>query len=483
MSTLFPERIPNWIAGRAECSALFFDKRSPVNGAVICHVSRSQSDTVARAVESALQAQPAWAQTPAVKRGDMLFGLCDLLAANKQTMAKLVAAETGKSVKDAMGETDAAIALGRFMAGEGQRLYGKTTTSAVAGRTVMTVRQPVGVAGLIIAANTPVANIAWKFFPALICGNTVVVKAAEDTPLSAWFFGDCCSRVGIPAGAWQIVQGIGHEAGAALVDDSRVDLISFTGSSAVGRRIAAVAGERLARLSMELGGKNPLLVCDDADLEQAVRWSVLSAFSNAGQRCAAASRIIVMPAVYDLFKEKFLSATAKLKLGPDDGHDLGPVINARQLQTMLMAVAAARDEGAVVLSGGQRAGGVLGKGFFMQPTVLENVSPQSAISKTELFGPVVCLYKADDYEHALELANDCPYGLTASIHTRSLQRSMLFTQRIKAGVASVNGGTHGSEPHMPFGGFKQSGNGSREPGSEALDVYTELKNIVININV
>jgi aldehyde dehydrogenase (NAD+) len=347
----------------------------------------------------------------------------------------------------------------------------------------MTVRQPLGVAGLIIAANTPIANVAWKVFPALVCGNTAVLKAAEDTPATAWIFGKIAHEAGLPAGVLNIVQGYGEEAGAPLVGHPDVAVISFTGSTAVGRQIAVVAGQRLAKVSLELGGKNPLVVCDDADLENAAKWVLLSAFSNAGQRCASASRIIIFDAVYEQFRDMLIERTKKLKVGPTDDDDFGPVINEQQLHCMLDAVERAHQKGAMILTGGYRLTDPEHRdGFYMAPTLIENVGPYDEISTTELFGPVACLYRVKDFEEAMSLANDSPYGLTACIHTRSIHRAIEFTQKIQVGVAVVNAGTYGSEPHMPFGGLKQSGNGTREPGTEALDVYSNLKDVYISID-
>jgi aldehyde dehydrogenase (NAD+) len=280
-----------------------------------------------------------------------------------------------------------------------------------------------------------------------------------------------------------VIQGQGPEAGAPLVADPEVDVISFTGSTAVGRQIASIAGERLAKVSLELGGKNPLIVCDDADLDAAAKWVMLSAFSNAGQRCASGSRIIIFDTVYDQFRDMLIDRTSPLKVGPGDDDDLGPVINEKQLANMLGAIQASQQRGAVILTGGYRltddshAGG-----FYMAPTLIENADPKDDISTIELFGPITCLYRVSNFQEALQLANDSPYGLTACIHTRNFHRAIEFTQRVQSGVAVVNAGTFGSEPHMPFGGLKQSGNGTREPGTEALDVYSDLKNIIINID-
>jgi len=480
-----PKTVPNWINGEetAAVSGATFDKLSPHSGEALCQAVRSDGQDVKTAIQAARKAQAAWADIPPVQRGDILHDITLLMRKHREEIANIVATETGMSFQAALGETGGAIAQGEFMAGEGRRFFGRTTTSAVANKYAMTVRQPLGVAGLIIAANTPIANVAWKVFPALLCGNAAVLKAAEDTPATAWYFGNMAHKAGLPQGVLNIIQGYGREAGEPLVADPDVDVVSFTGSSAVGRQIATIAGQRLAKVSLELGGKNPLIVCDDADLENAARWVLLSAFSNAGQRCAAASRIIIFDSVYDQFRDMLLDGTRKLTLGPGDDDDLGPVINEKQINNMLTAVEQARKEGAAVLIGGNRltdknhAGG-----FYMAPTLIENVDPHSRISTTELFGPIACLYRVNDFAAALQMANDSPYGLTACIHTRSVHRSTEFSLKVQTGVAVVNAGTYGSEPHMPFGGLKQSGNGWREPGTEALDVYSDLKDIYLNID-
>jgi aldehyde dehydrogenase (NAD+) len=478
----FSDTITNWINGE-ECAAVSgqtFDKLSPHSGQKLSQVVRSNEDDVKIAIQAARKAQPAWADTTPVQRGDILHEITLGMRKNREELAAIVAAETGMSVSAALGEVGGAIAQGEFMAGEGRRFFGRTTTSAVPNKYNMTIRQP---AGLIIAANTPIANVAWKVFPALVCGNGAVLKAAEDTPATAWFFGKIAHEAGLLPGVLNIIQGYGKEAGEPLVVNPDVDVVSFTGSTPVGRQIATIAGQRLAKVSLELGGKNPLVVCDDADLDNAVKWTLLSAFSNAGQRCAAASRIIIFESIYEQFRDMLLAGTRKLKLGPADLDDLGPVINEKQLNNMLAAIEEARQEGVTVLIGGERltddshAGG-----FYMAPTLIENVDPHSQISTTELFGPIACLYRVSDFAEALQMANDSPYGLTSCIHTRSIHRATEFSQKVQAGVAVVNAGTYGSEPHMPFGGLKQSGNGWREPGTEALDVYSDLKNIFTNID-
>jgi aldehyde dehydrogenase (NAD+) len=476
----YPSFVPNLIGGadRPADGGGQVDLLSPHSGEAIGRLARSGASDVDAAVASAKAAQPAWAATPGVRRGEILHAVANAIEAHRAELAEIVALEAGKRMSDALGEAGAAIQCARFFAGEGQRLYGRTMTSGTPHRWAMTVRQPCGVAALIIAANTPAPNFAWKVFPALICGNGVVLKPAEDTPASAWFMAKVAEEAGLPKGLLNLVHGLGAEVGPPLTGHADVDVISFTGSTRVGREIAEAAGRSLKKASLELGGKNALIVCDDADLDNAVRWSALSAYSNAGQRCAAASRIIVFGEVYDAFVEKFLAATKALKLGVGDDCDLGPVISRRQLDNMCAAVERAKASGARVLAGGARAPG---EGFYMQPTVLAEVDPAAEVSALELFGPVPVIYRVAGFEEALALANASPYGLTAAIHTRDVDRALTFVERIRTGVAVVNAGAHGSEPHMPFGGLRASGNGTREPGTEALDVYSELKDVYVNV--
>jgi acyl-CoA reductase-like NAD-dependent aldehyde dehydrogenase len=480
-----PMVVPNQIGGQDGPAAdgRTFSKKDPATGLELCRVSRSSAADVRLAVEFAKRAQPAWGATTAVTRGDILRRIAILMQEHRGTIAALVARETGKSRKDALGETDAAIEMGFFVAGEGRRFYGQTTTSAVPNKSAMIVRQPLGVAGLIIAANTPIANVAWKAFPALLCGNAAILKAAEDTPLSAWAFGVLAREAGVPEGVYTTLHGLGEEAGAPLVEHPDVAVVSFTGSCEVGRWIAETAGRRLAKTCLELGGKNPLIVCDDADLQNAVTWTLGSAFSNAGQRCAAGSRIIVFDGVYDRFKALLVAAAETLKVGTADTDDFGPVINEDQMKNMLASVARAKASGACVLTGGHRlTGDAYGEGYFVAPTIIEQVEAGDEITRSELFGPITCLYRVKSFDEAITLANDSPFGLTASIHTQSINRAMTFLARIQSGVAVVNGGTYGSEPHLPFGGLRQSGNGWREAGTQAIDVYSDLKTIYINHN-
>jgi len=366
---------------------------------------------------------------------------------------------------------------GEYFAGEGMRLYGRSLTSSVPGKYSHTVRQPHGVVGLIVPANTPIANIAWKVFPALICGNTVVLKASEDSPSVALMVAIIAKKAGLPDGVLNVVQGA-KTAGEALVKNKLISLISFTGSTDVGRSIAQIAAARLARVSLELGGKNALVICDDADIDQAVHWASLSAFSNAGQRCAAASRIIVFKKVYSEFTQKLVAKAQSLTLGVTNDSDLGPVVNGRQFANIIMSIESAKESGCAILCGGKTSQDAnLQGGYYIQPTVIAASNHDCDINKTEIFGPVVTVQIVTDLEEALGVSNSSEFGLTSAIHTKSVDRAMWFAHRVKTGVVNINIGTFGSEPHMPFGGFGSSGNGTREPGVEALDVYSELKNI------
>jgi len=454
--------IPNLLGGaRAPAeSARSFEKVRPADGSLLCRVARSGSAEVDAAVAAACAAQSGWAAQTPVERGNRVREMALALQAQREEAAAIVAEETGKSLELALGEADAAVEMGFFVAGEGRRLYGRTTTSAMPNRTVMAIRRPVGVAALIVSFNTPLPNYAWKVFPAIFCGNTAVLKPSEHTPASAAFFGDLCQEF-LPPGVLNVVHGLGSEAGPPLVDSPRIDLVSFTGSAETGRWIQERAGRRLAKVCLELGGKNALVVCDDADLDSAVEWSLASAFSNAGQRCAAASRLVVFDAVYDQFRDRFVEAAR--------AYETGPVISEASLERMLEVIGRS---GATVLTGGKRLDR---PGWWLGPSVLEGVAGDAELSCTELFGPVTILYRVDGFEDAVALVNDSPYGLTAAIHTSNLHRAMRFAEAVEAGVVVVNGGTHGSEPHMGFGGVKQSGTGWREAGVEALDVYTDWK--------
>ncbi|HYI74794.1 MAG TPA: aldehyde dehydrogenase family protein [Gaiellaceae bacterium] len=451
-------------------SGEWLEKTRPADETTLCRVARSGADDVADAVSAARTAQSTWAELTAVARGDVVRELALLLRDRREEASALVAEETGKPLELARGETDAAVEMGLFVAGEGRRSYGRTTTASMPHRTVMTLRQPLGVAALITSFNTPLPNVAWKAFPAIFCGNAAVLKPSEHTPASAAYFGQVALEAGVPTGVLNVVHGLGEEAGAALVDHPGVDLVSFTGSAGTGREINEAAARRLTKTCLELGGKNALVVCDDADLDRAVEWILASAFSNAGQRCASASRVVVFDAVYEELRSRLVRAVGALE--PQ------PVISRESMERILEALGRAVEDDARVLTGGTR---LERPGWYLAPTVVEGAGRDAEISRLELFGPVTILYRVTDLDAAIDLVNDSHYGLTAAIHTASVHRAMRFAERVQAGVIVVNAGTHGSEPHMGFGGVKDSGTGWREAGIEALDVYSDQK--VVNLVV
>jgi alpha-ketoglutaric semialdehyde dehydrogenase len=471
---VIPAEVPNVVAGddRPAADGRWLEKTRPADGVALCRVARSGPEDAATAVVAACEAQPGWAARPTVERGDVVRGIAELLRERRDEASELVAAETGKPLALARGETAAAIEMGFFVAGEGRRSYGRTTTASMPHRTVMTLRRPVGVAALLISFNTPLPNVAWKAFPSILCGNASVLKPSEHAPLSGWWMTRLCLEAGLPPGVLNVVQGLGPEVGLALVEDPRVDLVSFTGSAATGRVVAEAAGRRLAKTALELGGKNALVVCDDADLDRAVEWVLASAFSNAGQRCAAASRVVVFDAVYDELRARLLAGVDRLE-------PPGPVISEASMERILAAVAAARDAGATVVRGGERRGTA---GWHVAPTLVEGVAPDAPLSCEELFGPVAALYRVGGLDEAVAVVNASPYGLTAAIHTASVHRAMRFAELVEAGVVVVNAGTHGSEPHMGFGGVKQSGTGWKEAGVEALDVYSETQYVSLVVD-
>jgi aldehyde dehydrogenase (NAD+) len=479
----YPDRVFHWIEDGESPSATgeTFDKRSPIDDRVLARVERGNAADVDRAVATAAVACEAWGRRPAPKRGEILARAARLLREREREFATIVQLETGKPWKNAVAEVASSADLAEFMASEGSRFYGKTMTSPIDNRGVQTVRQPIGVCGALMPFNSPLAGIAWKVFPALLCGNAVVAKSHELTPYTAVRFGALLADAGLPRSLYSAVQGFGTEVGEPLVRDTRVGVISFTGSAPTGKRVQQMASERpvLAKVCLELGGKNPLVVCDDADIESAAEHATNSAFIDAGQRCAAGSRIVVFDSVYDRFRSALLARVARVKVGSGPDDDCGPVISQANLDRLMGAIHGAVKRGARIAAGGK----VLqshAPGYYLQPTVLEDVSPDDEVSQQELFGPVTCLYRVKDFDDALTLANGTSFGLTGAIHTTNVHRIQEFITRYKAGLVSINGPTYGAGPHMPFGGVKNSGNGFREPGTEALDIYTEWKTVVIN---
>jgi aldehyde dehydrogenase (NAD+) len=480
---VYPQQILHWIddAEVASASGETFEKRSPIDDRVVAAVTRGSAADVARAVDAAAGAADAWARVPAPRRGEILGRAAALLRANERELGEVVQTETGKPWKNAIAEVSSSADLAVFMEGEGSRLYGKTMTTPVLNRSVRTERAAIGVCAAIMPFNSPLAGVAWKAFPALLCGNAIVAKSHELTPFTAVAFGKILRDAGLPRGVYSVVQGLGPEVGTPLIEDDRVGLVSFTGSVPTGKRIQQTVSGRdvLAKVCLELGGKNPLVVCDDADLPLAVEHAVASAFIDAGQRCAAGSRLIVFDAVYDAFRDALVARAKKVKIGSGAEDDCGPVITRASMDRLLTSVDAAVSRGAHVLTGGHTVAS-LAPGYYMEPTILDHVSHDDEISQQELFGPVTCLYRVSGFDEALRLANATAFGLTGAIHTSNTHRIEQFINRYRAGLVSINGPTYGAGPHMPFGGVKNSGNGFREPGTESLDVYCEWKTIVVN---
>ncbi len=458
-----------------------FEKRCPIDDRPLARVARGTSADVGRALAAAERTADAWGRQPAMHRGEVLFRAASLLREREGEFGEIIHLETGKPWKNAVAEVASAADLARFMASEGSRLYGKTISSPLASRHVRTERTPIGICAAIMPFNSPLAGIAWKAFPALACGNAVVAKSHELTPYTIVAFGRLLRDAGLPRGVFGALQGFGPEVGAALVADDRVGVVSFTGSVATGKLIQQRVSARpvLAKVCLELGGKNPLVVCDDADLDLAAEQATASAFVDAGQRCAAGSRIIVFDRVYDAFRDAMRRRVAGMTVGSGPDADCGPVITADALQRLLCAVDGAVRRGGRVVIGGTRVD-ALAPGYYMAPTILEDVSHDDEVSQHEQFGPLTCLYRVSGFDEALALANGTSYGLTGAIHTANPNRIEQFIARYRGGLVSANGPTYGAGPHMPFGGVKNSGNGFREPGTESLDVYCEWKTVVVN---
>ncbi len=450
-----------------------FEDRNPAKTSDLVGVfPASGTKDVADAVAAAKEAFQTWRLVPAPKRAEILFRAGELLTERKELYAHDMTREMGKILLEARGDVQEAIDMANFMAGEGRRQYGQTTPAELASKFAMSVRAPLGVCGLISPWNFPMAIPAWKIFPALICGNTVVIKPSEDAPLSCHHLVRTLDEEGLPRGALNLVSGYGQPAGEALVSHPAVRMISFTGSTAVGRRVAELCAPEFKRLHLEMGGKNVILVMDDADLALAVDGAVWGAFGTTGQRCTAASRIVVHREVYKPFVEALVARAEHIRIG--DGLDptvqMGPLINREQLDKVDGYVQIGIQEGGRVLCGGHAVSDpAYHGGYFFEPTVFVNVQPQMRIAQEEFFGPVVCVMLADNLESSIQIANSVRYGLSASIYTQDVNRAFAAMRELDTGIVYVNAPTIGAEIHLPFGGTKQTGNGHREAGTAALD--------------
>ena len=460
-----------------------FDSISPATGEVLGTLPRSGAEDVGRAVATAKAAYEDWRLVPAPRRGEILFRFAQILEREKAALTDLMTREMGKVKAEAGGDVQEAIDMSYYMAGEGRRLWGQTTPSELRDKFNMSVRVPIGVVGVITPWNFPIAIPSWKLAPALVAGNTVVLKPAEDTPLLAQRFVDLLAEAGVPEGVVEVVHGFGEEAGKALVDHPDVPVITFTGSRETGIAVATAAAQQLKHVHLELGGKNGVIVMEDADLDLAVEGITWSAFGTAGQRCTAASRVIVHEAVYAELQTRLVAAAERMRLGPgwEDGTDIGPVINRAALEKIDSYTAIGKDEGAKLLTGGEIAtDGDLARGFYYRPTIFADAEPGMRIAQEEIFGPTTTLIPVKDFDEAIRVANGIRYGLSSAIFTRDVNRAFRAMRDLQAGITYVNAGTIGAEVHLPFGGTKDTGNGHREAGQAALDVFTEWKSIYVD---
>jgi alpha-ketoglutaric semialdehyde dehydrogenase len=460
-----------------------FESTSPATGDSIGVFPKSNAEDVDRAVAAAKAAFAEWRLVPAPKRGEILYRFANLLIEEKDDLTDLMSHEMGKVKAEAGGDVQEAIDMSLYMAGEGRRLFGQTTPSELRDKFNMSVRQPIGVVGAITPWNFPIAIPSWKIAPALVCGNTVVFKPATDTPALGERFVELFAEAGLPGGVLNIVHGGGGGVGDRLVKHPDVRVITLTGSRETGVEVMRNAADGLKHVHLELGGKNAIIVLDDADLELAVEGIVWSAFGTSGQRCTAASRVIVQEGAYEQLQSKLVAVAEKMRLGPgwEDGTDVGPVINKRALEKIHSYTEIGKDEGAKLLTGGEVAtGNGLDKGFFYRPTIFGDVDPQMRVAQEEIFGPTTALIRVKDVDEAIRVSNGIKYGLSSSIFTRDVNTAFRAMRDLEAGITYINAGTIGAEVHLPFGGTKDTGNGHREAGQAALDVFTEWKSIYVD---
>ena len=444
---------------------------------------KSDKRDVNAAVDAAQRAFTKWRLVPAPRRAEIIYRAAEMLMERKEEYAHDMTREMGKILRETRGDVQEAVDTAYYMAGEGRRMFGPTTPSELPNKFAMAVRQPVGVCGMIAPWNFPMAIPSWKLLPALVCGNTCVIKPAQDTPLSTFNLVRVLSEAGIPRGVINIVTGFGPAAGAPLLEHPLVRAISFTGSSAVGRIVGTTAAQSFKHCSLELGGKNPMIVLDDANLDLAIEGGLWGGFGTTGQRCTATSRIIVQKDVYYEFVNGYVDRARKLKVGNglDETSEMGPAINQRQLESDLSYVEAGRSEGAKLKCGGNRLDrGDYQYGWFMEPTVFADVDPSMRIAQEEIFGPVVSILPCEDIEDAIAIANGIEYGLSSSLYTRDVNRAFAAMRDLDAGITYINAPTIGAEVHLPFGGVKATGNGHREGGIGAIDFYSQWKSIYVD---
>ena len=466
-------------------SGKYFKNINPANtDDVIGLYAQSELSDVDKAVKSAKKCFKEWSSLPAQKRGEIILNAHNLLIKRKEEIAKIETREMGKTILETRGDVQEAIDTAFYMAGEGRRLFGFTTPSELTNKIAYTMRSPVGVAGIITPWNFPAAIPAWKIFPALICGNTVVFKPATDTPETARVFVELLMEAGIPDGVVNLVYGLGKEAGEAIVRHPDVSLVSFTGSSQTGKLIASLCGESHKRCSLEMGGKNGQIVLSDADIDLAVDGALWGAFATSGQRCTATSRLIIDRKVIKEFSDKLLKRTMKLNVGNgmDASVDLGPIINQQQLEKIEHYVQIGKDiDSAKLLCGGKILNsGKHKKGFFYEPTIFSDGNSRMTIAREEIFGPVVLIIPVNGINEAIDALNSTLYGLSSSVYTKNVNHALRVVNEAESGIVYVNSPTIGAECHLPFGGFKNTGNGHRESGASALEFFSEIKTVYID---
>lgn len=467
-----------WVEGGSSRAVRVLNPARPSE--VVAEFAAADERDARRAVDAAQAAFPAWRETPAPERGRVLWRAAEIARRRSEEIAQVMSLEEGKILRESRGEVQKGVALLEYYAGEGFRLGGKTLPSEVKGVHAYTLRRPLGVVGLITPWNFPWAIPAWKIAPALVAGNAAVFKPAELTPGTAALFVEILAEAGLPPGVLNMVVGPGSSVGEAIVTDPRVKAVSFTGSNAVGMHINQQAAKRGARVTLEMGGKNAVIVLEDADLDAAAEAITSGAFGATGQRCTATSRVIVLPEVKEALLERLVAKARALRLGPglDETTDLAPAVDRKQFETDLRYLELARQEGAKLVCGGGKV--ELDGGYYVQPTIFGEVTPEMRIFREEVFGPVLAVHEAPDFEAALEAANAVEYGLAASLFTQDLERAMRYVEAIEVGMVHVNEPTIGGEAQLPFGGAKATGVGPREMGEEGLHFFTDLKTVFVN---
>jgi aldehyde dehydrogenase (NAD+) len=463
-----------------------FENRNPANTDDLIGVfQKSTRGDVERAIEAARRAYVQWRLVPAPRRAELLFRAAQMLADRKDTLARDMTREMGKVLDETRGDVQEAIDMTFFMAGEGRRQYGQTVPSELRDKFAMSIRQPLGVCAVITPWNFPMAIPSWKIIPALVCGNTVVFKPATLTPLSALNFVKILDEAGIPAGVVNLVTGGGGEVGNAMLVSDNVRVVSFTGSTDVGRTVSEKTAPSFKKVHLEMGGKNVIMVMDDANLDLAIEGCVWGGFGTTGQRCTAASRVVVHERVYRTFLDRFVARVRALRVGDGLAPDsqMGPLVSEGQLKTVMKYVEIGQKEGATLAYGSHRlTSGAYAKGFFHEPTIFADVDPAMRIAQEEIFGPVVSVIPCKSFDDAVTIGNNVQYGLSASIYTQDVNRAFAAMRDMDTGIFYVNAPTIGAEVHLPFGGTKATGNGHREAGTAALDVFSEWKSVYVDFS-